>query len=197
MIPVIRTSSAVSATSASVQVRLHDVLRVVHSADTVQVLDYYESHFTVFADRVAMQDATAQMAMLQFISSGLPKVAVPSTIHCDHLIEATTAPQTDRCATSIFTHVVEPWPHSQITSDCSTPCPRLLLSQFRLASNNVTSLFKSVRATRKDWFCNKRSPLTAWSCPCHSALSNAGSSACGALTVLVHATGCTFQSTFS
>jgi aconitate hydratase len=35
-----------------------------------------------------MQDATAQMAMLQFISSGLPKVAVPSTIHCDHLIEA-------------------------------------------------------------------------------------------------------------
>ncbi|XP_063282444.1 aconitate hydratase, mitochondrial [Pelobates fuscus] len=39
-------------------------------------------------DRVAMQDATAQMAMMQFISSGLPKVAVPSTIHCDHLIEA-------------------------------------------------------------------------------------------------------------
>uniref|UniRef100_A0AAZ3QQL0 Aconitate hydratase, mitochondrial n=1 Tax=Oncorhynchus tshawytscha TaxID=74940 RepID=A0AAZ3QQL0_ONCTS len=39
-------------------------------------------------DRVAMQDATAQMAMLQFISSGLPCVAVPSTIHCDHLIEA-------------------------------------------------------------------------------------------------------------
>merc|ERR1712226_1558250 len=39
-------------------------------------------------DRVAMQDATAQMAMLQFISSGLPKVAVPSTIHCDHLIAA-------------------------------------------------------------------------------------------------------------
>jgi aconitate hydratase len=35
-----------------------------------------------------MQDATAQMAMLQFMSSGLPQVAVPSTIHCDHLIEA-------------------------------------------------------------------------------------------------------------
>ncbi|XP_040215395.1 aconitate hydratase, mitochondrial [Rana temporaria] len=39
-------------------------------------------------DRVAMQDATAQMAMMQFISSGLPRVSVPSTIHCDHLIEA-------------------------------------------------------------------------------------------------------------
>jgi len=39
-------------------------------------------------DRVAMQDATAQMAVLQFMSSGLPKTAVPTTIHCDHLIEA-------------------------------------------------------------------------------------------------------------
>lgn len=48
-------------------------------------------------DRVAMQDATAQMAMLQFISSGLPKALVPSTIHCDHLIEGTTSPQPDRC----------------------------------------------------------------------------------------------------
>lgn len=46
------------------------------------------SYLKLRPDRVAMQDATAQMAMLQFISSGLPKVAVPSTIHCDHLIEA-------------------------------------------------------------------------------------------------------------
>ncbi|XP_017882288.1 probable aconitate hydratase, mitochondrial [Ceratina calcarata] len=48
------------------------------------------SYLRLRPDRVAMQDATAQMAMLQFISSGLPKVAVPSTIHCDHLIEAQT-----------------------------------------------------------------------------------------------------------
>lgn len=47
-----------------------------------------ESYLKLRPDRVAMQDATAQMAMLQFISSGIPKVAVPSTIHCDHLIEA-------------------------------------------------------------------------------------------------------------
>jgi len=46
------------------------------------------SYLRLRPDRVAMQDATAQMAMLQFISSGLPKVQVPSTIHCDHLIEA-------------------------------------------------------------------------------------------------------------
>jgi aconitate hydratase len=46
------------------------------------------SYLRLRPDRVGMQDATAQMAMLQFISSGLPKVAVPSTIHCDHLIQA-------------------------------------------------------------------------------------------------------------
>lgn len=47
-----------------------------------------ESYLKLRPDRVAMQDATAQMAILQFISSGLPKVCVPSSIHCDHLIEA-------------------------------------------------------------------------------------------------------------
>lgn len=46
------------------------------------------SYLKLRPDRVAMQDATAQMAMLQFISSGMPRVQVPSTIHCDHLIEA-------------------------------------------------------------------------------------------------------------
>lgn len=46
------------------------------------------SYLKLRPDRVAMQDATAQMAVLQFVSSGLPKTAVPTTIHCDHLIEA-------------------------------------------------------------------------------------------------------------
>lgn len=54
------------------------------------------SYLRLRPDRVAMQDATAQMAVLQFISSGLPTTAVPTTIHCDHLIEGTTAPQKDR-----------------------------------------------------------------------------------------------------
>ena len=39
-------------------------------------------------DRIACQDATAQMALLQFMQSGKPKVAVPTTVHCDHLIQA-------------------------------------------------------------------------------------------------------------
>jgi aconitate hydratase len=46
-------------------------------------------HYVDFApDRVAMQDATAQMALLQFMQAGRKKVAVPSTVHCDHLITA-------------------------------------------------------------------------------------------------------------
>lgn len=53
------------------------------------------SYLRLRPDRVAMQDATAQMAMLQFISSGLPRVAVPSTIHCDHLIEAQVGGEKD------------------------------------------------------------------------------------------------------
>jgi len=46
-------------------------------------------------DRVAMQDATAQMALLQFMQAGRPQVAVPSTVHCDHLIQARDGATTD------------------------------------------------------------------------------------------------------
>jgi len=50
-------------------------------------------HFS--PDRVAMQDATAQMALLQFMSAGIPKAAVPSTVHCDHLIQAEVGSKND------------------------------------------------------------------------------------------------------
>lgn len=46
-------------------------------------------------DRVACQDATAQMALLQFMHAGKPKVAVPTTVHCDHLIQAKVDAKTD------------------------------------------------------------------------------------------------------
>jgi aconitate hydratase len=46
-------------------------------------------------DRVAMQDATAQMALLQFMQAGKAKVAVPSTVHCDHLIQAKIGAEQD------------------------------------------------------------------------------------------------------
>jgi len=47
-----------------------------------------QSYVDFAPDRVAMQDATAQMALLQFMQAGRPRVAVPSTVHCDHLITA-------------------------------------------------------------------------------------------------------------
>ncbi|MCD4769008.1 MAG: aconitate hydratase, partial [Bacteroidales bacterium] len=46
-------------------------------------------------DRVVMQDATAQMALLQFMNSGMNKTAVPATVHCDHLIQANVDSKTD------------------------------------------------------------------------------------------------------
>lgn len=59
--------------------------------------DYKKGHDYVFfdPDRVAMQDATAQMALLQFMMCGMDKTAVPSTVHCDHLIQAQTGAETD------------------------------------------------------------------------------------------------------
>ncbi len=59
--------------------------------------DYERGKEYVFfaPDRVAMQDATAQMALLQFMTAGRPAVAVPSTVHCDHLIQAKTGAAED------------------------------------------------------------------------------------------------------
>jgi len=54
-----------------------------------------ESYVEFSPDRVAMQDATAQMALLQFMMAGKDKVAVPTTVHCDHLIQAKVNASTD------------------------------------------------------------------------------------------------------
>lgn len=54
-----------------------------------------KSYVDFAPDRVAMQDATAQMALLQFMQAGRPQVAVPSTVHCDHLIQAKVGAATD------------------------------------------------------------------------------------------------------
>jgi aconitate hydratase len=53
-----------------------------------QEMERGRSYADFHPDRVAMQDATAQMALLQFMTAGLPQVAVPATVHCDHLISA-------------------------------------------------------------------------------------------------------------
>ncbi|KAH0845603.1 Aconitate hydratase, mitochondrial [Fonsecaea pedrosoi] len=53
-----------------------------------QDLERGVSYLKLRPDRVACQDATAQMAIMQFMSAGMPSVATPTTVHCDHLIEA-------------------------------------------------------------------------------------------------------------
>ncbi|KIM29319.1 hypothetical protein M408DRAFT_68108 [Serendipita vermifera MAFF 305830] len=53
-----------------------------------QEIERGKSYLKLRPDRVACQDATAQMALLQFMSAGMPTTAVPTTVHCDHLIEA-------------------------------------------------------------------------------------------------------------
>src|SRR2546428_2912973 len=60
----------------------------LHKDQTFQNFERGRSYVDFGPDRVAMQDATAQMALLQFMQAGRPKVAVPSTVHCDHLITA-------------------------------------------------------------------------------------------------------------
>jgi aconitate hydratase len=60
----------------------------LHADQRLQAFGRGKSYVDFAPDRVAMQDATAQMALLQFMSGGIPKVLVPSTVHCDHLILA-------------------------------------------------------------------------------------------------------------
>ena len=65
------------------------------SMPKTQELERGRSYADFAPDRVAMQDATAQMALLQFMTAGLPTTAVPSTVHCDHLILAKTGARID------------------------------------------------------------------------------------------------------
>ena len=65
------------------------------SAPESQEMERGRSYADFAPDRVAMQDATAQMALLQFMTAGLPTTAVPSTVHCDHLILAKVGARAD------------------------------------------------------------------------------------------------------
>ena len=67
----------------------------LHSDMKLENFGRGKSYVDFTPDRVAMQDATAQMALLQFMQAGRPKVAVPSTVHCDHLITAKVGAKTD------------------------------------------------------------------------------------------------------
>ena len=77
---------------------LAEKVLINHLASEDQQLDRGVSYVDLNPDRVAMQDATAQMAWLQFMTAGLPEVAVPTTTHCDHLIQAREDGKTDLLA---------------------------------------------------------------------------------------------------
>ena len=69
---------------------LAEKILYAHLYDVADLKDYKrgEDYVNFRPDRVAMQDATAQMALLQFMNAGKDQVAVPSTVYCDHLIQA-------------------------------------------------------------------------------------------------------------
>ena len=75
---------------------LAEKILVNHLVDPAgQEMERGKSYADFNPDRVAMQDATAQMALLQFMTAGLPTTAVPSTVHCDHLIMAKVGARID------------------------------------------------------------------------------------------------------
>jgi aconitate hydratase len=76
---------------------LSEKILYAHLSEALPASPYKRGGDYVFfnPDRVAMQDATAQMALLQFMQAGKAKVAVPSTVHCDHLIQAKDGAESD------------------------------------------------------------------------------------------------------
>ena len=75
---------------------LAEKILINHLVDPAnQEMERGRSYADFNPDRVAMQDATAQMALLQFMTAGLPEAAVPSTVHCDHLITAKVGAKID------------------------------------------------------------------------------------------------------
>jgi aconitate hydratase len=75
---------------------LTEKILYTHSAKPLQQAPLRGKTYVDFLpDRVAMQDATAQMALLQFASAGRPRTFVPTTVHCDHLIQAETGAKED------------------------------------------------------------------------------------------------------
>lgn len=79
---------------------LTEKIILTHLHDPSAMADFRrgEQYVNFAPDRVAMQDATAQMALLQFMNAGRPTVAVPSTVHCDHLILAEVGADKDLSA---------------------------------------------------------------------------------------------------
>ncbi len=76
---------------------LYAHLKSSNAEQTAEINDFArgKDYVDFFPDRIAMQDATAQMALLQFMTANIPQVNVPTTVHCDHLIQAEVNAKTD------------------------------------------------------------------------------------------------------
>ena len=90
-----RVAAARKATGKSLTLTEKILYSHLWNGSANQTFERGKSYVDFAPDRVAMQDATAQMALLQFMQSGRSTVAVPSTVHCDHLIEAQVDSKTD------------------------------------------------------------------------------------------------------
>ena len=66
-----------------------------HDSNIVREIRAGSDYVFLDPDRVALQDVTGQMTLLQFMQSGLTRVVVPTTVHCDHLIQAGTDSESD------------------------------------------------------------------------------------------------------
>src|SRR5262249_40283997 len=76
---------------------LAEKILVAHADDFArQPWERGKAQLRLRVDRVALQDATGQMALLQFIQAGKKRVAVPTTVHCDHLIRAESGASEDK-----------------------------------------------------------------------------------------------------
>jgi aconitate hydratase len=91
------TKVAAARTALGRPLTLSEKILYAHLDANMDLTDHprLNSYVDFNPDRVAMQDATAQMALLQFMQAGRPTVAVPSTVHCDHLIMAKADAKTD------------------------------------------------------------------------------------------------------
>tara|TARA_Y100000389_G_scaffold197596_1_gene232503 strand:+ start:9832 stop:12075 length:2244 start_codon:yes stop_codon:yes gene_type:complete len=74
---------------------LTEKLLISHAVSNTELASVKNSYIELHPDRVCMQDATAQMALLQFMQSGRAQTAVPTTVHCDHLILAEHGAESD------------------------------------------------------------------------------------------------------
>ncbi|QRV99395.1 aconitate hydratase [Ceratobasidium sp. AG-Ba] len=104
------------------------------------------SYLKLRPDRVACQDATAQMALLQFMSAGMPTTSVPTTVHCDHLIEAQVGGEKDLArAININKEVYDFWRLRQ---------PSTALASGSQAPASSTKSFSKLRLPRwsHDWY---------------------------------------------